>query len=213
MARILYIGNKNVSSWSMRAWLALKEKGVTFEERVIDLASPERTPLLASLSYGRRVPVLHDEDVVIFDSLAIGEYANEAFPGPPLLPSDPKARARARSLVAWMHSGFGQLRAGMPFEATFHPRRLDPPSGAIEEAGTAAAAWEAELTRSGGPYLVGPLSLADLTFVPVIHRLSAYGFSLQRFPRAQRWADTMMARGSVREWMDDAEKLPPYPLG
>jgi glutathione S-transferase len=209
MRRVLYIGNKNISSWSLRAWLALREKGVAFEERVVDLRAPDHAPDLATISPARTVPALHDGDLVVYDSLAIMEYAEEAFPGPALMPRDPRERARVRSLLAWMHAGFAEMRRGMPFEGTFHAHPVAAPDAALRDAARAAEAWERELTRSDGPYLLGALSLADLTFVPVIRRLRAHGFPLARYPRAAVWATELMGRESVREWMREAEALTP----
>ena len=209
MRRVLYIGNKNVSSWSLRAWLALREKGVEFDERVVDFRAPERATELAAISPSRTVPVLHDGDLVVYDSLAIMEYANEAFPGVALLPADPRERARARSLLAWMHSGFAEMRRGMPYEGTFRARPVAAPDAALRDAARAAEAWEQALTRSDGPYLFGAFSLADITFVPVIRRLKSHGFPLARYPRSAVWATELMARPLVREWTAAAEALPP----
>ena len=215
MRRLLYIGNKNASSWSMRAWLALREKGVEFEERIVDITADNRVAELTAVSPNRQVPALHEGDVVIYDSLAIMEYANDGFDGPALLPADALDRARARSLMAWMHSGFVEMRRGMPFEGTFHPRPVAAPDAALRDAARAAEAWERELTRTDGaegPYLFGALSLADLMFVPVIRRLKAHGFPLVRYPRAAIWSTELMARASVREWMTAAEALPPVTM-
>lgn len=210
--RVLYIGNKNISSWSLRAWLALREKGVDFEERVVDLRAPDRAKVLAEISPSGRVPVLYDGDLVVHDSLAIMEYVDDGFDGPHLMPSNPRERARARTLLAWMHAGFTALRRGMPFEGTFHSHPVAADDEALRDAARAAEAWERELTRSDGPYLLGPLTLADLTFVPVLRRLRAHGFPLERYPRAAVWAIELMARPSVREWMSAAEALPPVPV-
>jgi glutathione S-transferase len=213
MDRVLYIGNKNISSWSMRAWLALREKGVSFKEQLVELNEPARAAALAALapiSPAGRVPVLRDGDLCVFDSLAIMEYAEEAFPGPALYPSAPGARARARSLVAWMHAGFADLRRGVPFEMTFSGRPLSVPEGARRDAETLLEVWDQELSRSSGPYLLGALSLADLTFAPVLRRLEASGFSLEGRPHVARWAALLMGRASVREWMEEAEALPRF---
>jgi glutathione S-transferase len=98
VTRILYSGTKNASSWAMRAWLALKEADVEFEERVVDIRRPQRFENLARVgefSPPAAVPVLVDDGTVIFDSLAIMEYANE-LGGGRLLPADARQRARAR---------------------------------------------------------------------------------------------------------------------
>jgi glutathione S-transferase len=211
MARLLFIGNKNISSWSMRAWIALREKGVAFEERVIDFNDPGRLPLeLARLSPAARVPVLNDDGVIVFDSLAIMEYIEETFPGPALLPGGRASRARARSLLAWMHAGLADLRRGIPFEMTFGERALEVSEGARRDAGTLLSALEQELEQSGGPYLFGAVSFADLTFAPVLRRLAAGKITLEGRPRIVRWAAELMGRDSVREWIDAAEALPPY---
>jgi glutathione S-transferase len=210
MALTLFVGNRNVSSWSMRAWLALREKGLSFEERLIDLGNPRRGAELRRLSPAGRVPILVAGALTVFDSLAIMEYVNEAFPGPALLPADPAARGRARSLLAWMHSGMTELRTHVSFEKTFLPEPIVAPPSALAEAETLASAWEAELSRSGGLWLFGALSLADLTFAPVARRLRACRFDLSRWPRARAWLDALWERPSVREWMGDAERLPPF---
>src|SRR5574341_857896 len=98
---VIHIGEKNVSSWSMRAWVALVEKGVPFEERTIRLVEDHDRAQRREVSPTGRVPVLHHGEVVIPDSLAIIEYLEETFPPPAhpaLWPADRKARARARWL-------------------------------------------------------------------------------------------------------------------
>jgi glutathione S-transferase len=211
MERILYVGTKNASSWSLRAWLALREQGVAFEERLVDIRRPQRTAELARVrefSPPGAVPVLVDGGEVIFDSLAIMEYASELGERP-LLPADRVRRARARSLMAWMHAGLSELCSGMSFESTFVPDRPPAPPGALEEAARVVAAWSDELARHGGPYLVGDLSLADLAFVPTVRRLVAHGVALDARPHVAEWVDRLMARPHVVEWMREAEKLPP----
>ena len=101
MNRVLYVGTKNASSWTLRAWLALREQNITFEERLVDIRRPQRFEELAKIaqfSPPGAVPVLVDGDVVIFDSLAIMEYASELGVRS-LLPHDLRLRAHTRSLV------------------------------------------------------------------------------------------------------------------
>ena len=114
----LYIGNKNYSSWSMRPWVLLKQFGIPFEEVMVRFDSFEAgskfKATIGALSPVCKVPVLVDEGLVIWDSLAIAEYLAEKFPQHALWPRDTRQRARARSLVAEMHSGFGALRNHCP---------------------------------------------------------------------------------------------------
>ncbi|WP_242456999.1 glutathione S-transferase N-terminal domain-containing protein [Vibrio coralliilyticus] len=102
MKRILYSGNRNASSWAFRAWLALKEQGIPFKERIIDIRRPQRWENLqhiGTFSPPAAVPVLDDDGLIIFDSLAIAEYASELGEGS-LWPEDIGARAKARSFAA-----------------------------------------------------------------------------------------------------------------
>jgi glutathione S-transferase len=211
MTRILYSGTRNASSWAFRAWLALREAEVPFEEHVVDIRRPQRFANLArigQISPAAGVPVLVDGDTVIFDSLAIMEYASD-LAGGTLLPRELKARARVRSLVAWQHAGLSQICADRSFESAFYAER--PPMTGAEraEADRVYAVWEGELGRSGGPYLAGELSLADLAFVPTVVRLPEHGAVAARWPLSAGWTERLLGRASVREWMDAARALPP----
>ena len=211
MKRTLYIGTKNASSWAMRAWLALREQGIEFEERLVDLRRPQRIAELAKVaefSPPGAVPVLVDGDAVIFDSLAIMEYASE-IADKPLLPADARRRARARSLVAWVHSGLSGICGNLSFESVFVPAPRGMTPAELQEARRIQAVWENELAGSGGPYLMGDLSLADLAFVPVVQRLQAHGASAGQFRHVGAWIDRLLSRPAVVEWMREARALPP----
>lgn len=211
MSRILYIGTKNASSWALRAWLALREQGIDFEERLVDIRHPQRTAELARIgefSPPAAVPVLVDDGTVIFDSLAIMEYASE-IGARPLLPADPRRRARARSLLAWVHSGLSGLCGRLSFESSFYPDRRSMTAEEAGQAGRILRVCGAELASNGGPYLAGALSLADLAFVPVVRRLQAHGADALAMPAVASWMQRLTRRPSVLEWMAEAEALPP----
>jgi len=208
--RILYSGTKNASSWAFRAWLALKESGVEFEEHVVDIRKSQRFANLAKIgefSPPAAVPVLVDGAVVIYDSLAIMEYANE-LSGGRLLPADIGLRARARSLTAWQHSGLSGICPRLSFESSFYPDRREMTREESEQAQRIFKVWESELQRSAGPFLLGALSLADLAFVPTVLRLTAHMKSLEQWPSTGAWVERLLARPAVREWMDVARSLP-----
>src|SRR6185436_16501281 len=98
----LIIGNKNYSSWSLRAWLLLRQTAIPFEEEKISFNAPDFKARVARYSPVGKVPVLVDGDVVVWDSLAIAEYLADKYPEKKLWPEDRGARARARSLCAEM---------------------------------------------------------------------------------------------------------------
>lgn len=210
MARILYVGTKNASSWALRAWLALREQGIAFEERMVDIRQPRRVAELAKVgefSPPAAVPVLVDDGLVVFDSLAIMEYASE-LGARPLLPADVRGRARARSLLAWVHAGLSGLCGRLSFESSFYPERRAMTAAEEREAARIVAACDGELAQ-GGPWLAGELSLADLAFVPVVRRLQAHAVDTSAHPRVADWMHRLMARPAVVEWMAEAQALPP----
>jgi glutathione S-transferase len=206
----LYSGTRNASSWAMRAWLALREAGIEFDEEIVDIRRPQRFANLAaigSFSPSATVPVLVKGDAVIFDSLAIMEYANDVADGG-LLPADPRSRAQARSFVAWQHAGLSRICARISFESAFYPYKRMLTAAESTEADRLFRWLDEALERSGGPYLFGALSLADLSLVPAVVRLLAHDVRLAQWPRVRDWSQRLLARPSVREWMGEAGVLP-----
>ena len=210
MSRVLYSGTKNASSWAFRAWLALREAQVVFEERVIDIRRPQRFENLNKIgefSPPAAVPVLVDGETVIFDSLAIMEYANDLADGA-LLPRDAKKRARARSFLAWQHAGLSGLCPRLSFESSFYPDKRAMTFDERWQAARAYDAFETQLSTSGGPYLLGDLSLADIALVPTVLRLTCHTPSLMQWPGVDAWSRTLLERTAIREWMAEARQQP-----
>lgn len=178
----LYIGNKNYSSWSMRAWVLMTQAGIPFEEIRLRLEFGADSPFkqaLARVSPAGRVPVLVDDGFAIWDTLAIAEYLAEKFPDRQLWPADAKARARARSLCAEMHSGFPALRqhCAMNIEADLAEvgaRLLRVEFGVARDLARIVEMWRQALSESGGPFLFGDFGIADACFAPVGSRIRTY---------------------------------------
>jgi glutathione S-transferase len=211
MTRILYSGTRNASSWAFRAWLALKEQDIDFIEKVVDIRRPQRWKNLADIgefSPPAQVPVLVDNDFVIYDSLAIMEYASE-IGKKSLLPSNIKLRARARSLAAWQHSTLGNVCRCLSFESTFYPEKKRLSSDEVNSIEKIYSVWEKEIKNNGGLYLVGGLSLADIALLPSVLRLTSHHPISDNWLLTSQWATRLIARPHVQEWMTDAYKLPP----
>jgi len=219
---VLYTGDKNASSWSMRGFVALVEKEVPFEERTILFREDKSRSRRYEISPTGKVPVLHhftgDSPAgaprVIPDSLAIVEYLEETFPPPAhpaLWPVDPAARADARWLAAAMHSGWPRLRESMSFNLCFLHGPKAPTPEALAEAAEILGIWERALTsgRPGGPFLAGLFSAADILFAPVVIRLTAFRVPLARTPHAAAYMAAVRERPSVERWMKEARSLPP----
>jgi len=212
MARILYSGTRNASSWAFRAWLALREQNIDFEERVVDIRRPQRWRNLAKIgefSPPAAVPVLVDNGFVVFDSSAIMEYANELGDSS-LLPKDLKLRARARSMVAWQHSTLGRkICPGLSFESSFYPDKKRLSADEISSAEKLYSVWEKELLDHGGPYLAGSYSLADIALVPTVLRLKTHHPVSDAYPLTAKWVDRLLGRPHVEAWLSEARALPP----
>ena len=207
---ILYSGTKNASSWAMRAWLALREAGIEFTEEVIDIRRPQRFINLArvgTFSPPAMVPVLVDGDVVIFDSQAIMEYAND-LSGGALLPRQIADRAKARSLMAWQHAGLSNICQRISFESAFYPFKRSLMDVERAECRRLFDCFERTLELSGGPFLFEQLSLADLMLAPTVVRLTRHDLDLAPWPRSKSWTVALLERPSVIEWMAQADAQP-----
>ena len=210
MSRILYSGTKNASSWAFRAWLALKEANIEFKEIVIDIRPPQRFSNLekiAEFSPPGAVPVLVDGTAIIFDSLAIMEYANELSDGA-LLPQNIIARARARSFTSWQHAGLSSICPRLSFESSFYPDKRAMLPEERRQTNLAFSTWERQLEASAGPYLFGAISLADLAMVPSVIRLTSHTDDLNQWPRVSAWTSALLSRSSVEEWLSEARQQP-----
>ncbi|MDM9559015.1 MULTISPECIES: glutathione S-transferase family protein [Bordetella] len=199
----LIIGNKNYSSWSLRAWLALRATGIPFSEQKLGLFTPEFAERLGGITPAGLVPVLLDGDFAVWDSLAICEYAAERHPEAGLWPADPHARARARSLAAQMHSGFGQLRQLLPMNVEAKLSGIDY-SAAQGDISRVQAIWHdtrAEFGQ-GGPFLFGKFSAADAFYAPVVSRFTTYGVPAAGAVR--EYMDAVLALPAMQEWTGDA---------
>ena len=207
----LYIGNKNYSSWSMRPWVLMKQAGIAFDEVMLrfDGFSPGSNfkTAVQRLSPAGRVPVLVDDGLAVWDTLAIAEYLAERFPEKQLWPADLRARARARSVCAEMHAGFGALRHhfGMNIEAALPDvgaQVLAEQPEVRENVERIVAMWSELLATHGGPMLFGSFSIADAFFAPVVMRLRTYAVPVSE-PIA-RYLERVATLPGVAAWIADA---------
>jgi glutathione S-transferase len=203
----LLIGDRLWSSWSMRPWLALKHAGAPFTETVIRLRTPETTAnLLAAGSPSGLAPVLKDGDVVVWDSLAICEYAAEKFPAAALWPADPAARALGRAAAAEMHAGFASLRGECPMDLSLRSE-VTVSEATHNDLRRLAKLWGGLLGRFGGPFLVGQWSIADAFFTPVATRLRSYGLRLSDYGDTGpcgAYAERLLETPEFLAWEKDA---------
>ena len=202
----LVIGDKLWSSWSMRPWLALKHAGLAFSETTIRLRREETAGEIAAAGApAGRIPVLKTDDgLVIWDSLAICEWAAEQAPAAALWPADPAARALARSATAEMHAGFPSIRGELSMDLKLNERR-DVTEPTRAELRRMTALWLELRGRfaGDGDFLCGGWSIADAFFTPVATRLRSYGVALSDYGdtgAAGEYAATLLAQPDYLEW-------------
>jgi glutathione S-transferase len=205
----LVIGDKNLSSWSLRPWIALKAAGIPFAEERVRLRQPDSKAEILRLSPSGKVPALKTPDGIVWDSLAILEYLAEHHPECHLWPKGAEARAAARSISAEMHSGFATVRNDMSMDLL--ARLPTPPMNPALEAEIRriVAIWHDARTRfgKGGQFLFGAFTNADAMFAPVATRFRTYGVDLSRFGddgTAQGYADAILAMPAMAEWTEGA---------
>lgn len=202
----LVIGNKELSSWSLRPWLVLKHYGVPFSEIRLPLDTPEFFARIVQYSGAQRVPVLIEGDLHIWDSLAIVEYVNEKVGGR-AWPADSSLRAHARAVSAEMHSGFQALRQTWPMHTTgSNPHVPLPPQGRADVA-RVQAIWDDCRARyaARGPWLFGEFSIADAMYAPVVLRFNHYG-ATGLTASSQAYMQQWLQNALMREWIADAVK-------
>ena len=206
----LVIGDKAWSSWSLRPWLALKRSGAPFVETVVRLRRGDTAAAIAAEgSPSGRVPLLKTDDgELIWDSLAICEWAADRFPDAQLWPADPTARALGRAVTAEMHAGFPAIRSEFSMDLRgFEPRSPSP--AASEELRRLVRLWTGLRARYGesGPFLLGGWSIADAFYTPVATRLRTYDIDLAAHGdvgEAADYARTLLTQLEFLEWEADA---------
>jgi glutathione S-transferase len=201
----LYIANKNYSSWSLRPWVLLTQLGIPFEEKLTPFQHGTSSSWVAFRDFSPtgKVPCLHDGDTTVWDSLSIAEYVAERHPG--VWPSDPRARAWARSAAAEMHSGFEALRSHCPMNCGIRLQLNTMPAALTRDITRLQELWNEGLKRFAGPYLAGAaFSAVDAFYAPVVFRIQSYQLSMDDNVRA--YVQHMLSLPSMQRWYEAALK-------
>lgn len=197
----LVIGNKNYSSWSLRAWLALRKAGVEFAERRLPLDTEQFAEDIGDYSPSAKVPALQDGSHSVWDSLAICEYINERWANGELWPPQLQQRARARAVSAEMHAGFPALRQQMPMNCRANDRRVPVDAELERDISRIMGIWRECREEAGapGPWLFGSFSIADAMYVPVALRFHTYGLEMPDV--VHNYVETVLQDYDVSEWI------------
>jgi glutathione S-transferase len=206
----LIIGNKNYSSWSMRGWLAVKQSGLHFEEIIVPLLGEQFEKARQgegemAPSHGK-VPILWDDETVVWDSLAILEYCADKVGRERFWPKDDAPRGMARAMVAEMHSSFASLRSEMPMNIRRRVQLESVSDQTRADIVRILGLWAEARARHGsaGPFLFGTYGAADIFFAPVVSRFITYGIGVPGF--AQSYMQAMWEHDWTQEWIAAAEE-------
>ena len=224
---LLIIGNKNYSSWSLRAWLLLKAFNIDFYEQCIELFAPSAMPILKANSPTLKVPVLIDEldndnlcseKVTVWDTLAIAIYANDYLTQTDIWSGVNKAdiessalklktnRAYCQSIVAEMHSGLMGIRSEMPMNIRA-TARIEPSATCLTDIARIEQIFaECLADLPADSYLFGNFTIADAFFAPVILRLQTYAETsgIELKPSTKRYCQTMLNNPHIQAWQETA---------
>jgi glutathione S-transferase len=198
---VLYIANKNYSSWSLRPWILMRELGIAFEERVVPFGPGPVQKAFRAFSPTGRVPCLIDGATRVWDSLAITEYLAERQLD--VWPATQEARTWARCAVAEMHSGYSALRNICSMSCGVRIRLNQVSEPLANDLERLEELWTEGLERFGGPFLAGErFTAVDAFFAPVVFRVQTY--SLKLFARSAQYAARMLELRGMRSWYADA---------
>jgi glutathione S-transferase len=204
----LVIANKLYSSWSLRPWLLMKQLGLAFDEVLIPLGQPDTRARILAHSPAGKVPVLIDEGLAVWDSLAIMEYLADTQPDAPVWPREVAPRAMARSISAEMHSGFQGLRSACPMNLGKRYAFRDRGEAVARDVERVTGLWREARQKfgAGGPFLFGSFSAADAMYAPVVARLDTYSVPVDAVSRA--YMEAILGLPSFQDWRAAALREP-----
>jgi glutathione S-transferase len=200
MGLFLLIGNKSYSSWSLRPWIAMKVAGIPFTEEVISFDAADFKERVGAISPTGKVPCLTDDEIRVWESLAILDYLAERYPQAGLWPAAEAARAHARSIAAEMHAGFAPLRQHYPMNLRRPVKPREATAEVVDNIGRIEQMWTDCRARfgRGGPFLFGSFGAADAMYAPVVSRFHTYAVEVGGPARA--YMEAMMALPAWEEW-------------
>ncbi len=218
---LLIIGNKNYSSWSLRAWLLLKAFHIDFDEQLIELFHPSATAILNEHAPTGKVPVLvygeGDDKVTVWDTLAIAIHANDYLTELDVWTGRSKSNTKnntsnrinstyCQSIVAEMHSGLMGIRSEMPMNIRAKAK-IQPSAACLKDIARIENIFADCLkNRPKDSYLFGAFTAADAFFAPVVLRLQTYadasGITLK--PITKKYCEMMLNNPHLQTWQEAA---------
>jgi glutathione S-transferase len=194
---LLYIANKNYSSWSLRPWVLMRELGIPFDEQLVTFGDAAAWRKYLTVSPAGKVPALRDGERLVWDSLGITEYVAERHAS--VWPRGATARAWARCAAAEMHSGFTALRGNCSMNCGVRVRLHEVAEPLSRDLARLCQLWRDGLERFGGPFLAGDeFTAVDAYFAPIAFRVQTYGLELPS--DATAYVDRLLGLKAMQDW-------------
>lgn len=198
----LIFGNKNYSSWSLRPWVLMKHYNIPFTEKRIPLFTETTNNKLLEYNSDFKVPVLKDDDLIVWDTLSILEYVSEKYLQGRGWPTDIKARAIARSISAEMHSSFMNVRNELPMNCRKKFNDIKLSADAEREVERIKTLWRDCRNKFGskGEWLFGEYSIADAMYAPIALRFDGYSVPLEGIEA--EYVQSVLNQPCIIEWIE-----------
>jgi len=207
---VLHIDGFWNSPYAFSVFVCLKEKGLPFELREVNLhEQAQREPQFRAKSVTGRVPLLEHGDFQLSESSAIVEYLEDTFAPPKytaMLPAAPRDRARARQIMAWIRSDLMPIREERATHTFFYKHPVRPLSPAGRAAADKLIAAASAFIPDGRTSLFDTFSIADADLAMMLMRLVGNGEPVSA--KISDFVGTVWQRPSVREWAEHQRK--PY---
>ena len=186
----LYIGDRTVSSWSLRGWLLLEKFRLDLQTHLVGLYGGTMAADMTHLAPAKLVPTPRMPDgTVVDESLAIAETLAKHHPDIAIWPADPAARW----LCAEMASNFSELRGQCPMQLQHVNKGFSVNAGLLADLDRLERLWaHGAKFKSVGPWLFGGYSIADCMFAPVAVAIQNH------FLRIQPLATNAQSRGGPK---------------
>ncbi len=199
MTYSILIGDRSHSSWSLRGWLCFAAFDIPVQVQTVRMYTDSFKSDVGAFGGVGTVPVAKTPDGgLLTDSIAIAWHLAEAFPDHGLLPTDPTLRAEAQSIIAEMHAGFTALRGACPMNLCTAWDDFVPSDAVLADIARIESIWSTALNRSGGPFLYGAYSLADVFFAPVATRIATYKLPVSE--QAASYVQAHLSHPPFRRW-------------
>ncbi|KWU47952.1 glutathione transferase [Pseudomonas palleroniana] len=197
----LYVDAQFTSPYAMSVFVSLHEKGLAFDTRTLDLdAAQQQAKDYNELSVTQRVPTLLDGDFALSESSAITEYLEQVYPGTPVYPADPRQRARARQVQAWLRSDLLPIRQERSTLVVFYGAKMPSLSPVAQAAAHKLLSAAQTLLAGNAAYLFGEWSIADVDLAVMLNRLILNGDEVPA--ELVAYAERQWQRPSVQAWVN-----------